>query len=463
MLRSIVALPEKGVLVRFLPDRQALRVAVVGFGYIGSCIGVALADLGHQVLAIDSDEGLLADLAADTFQFGEPGMAELWATASGSGRLRMAADYSGAAGADVVIITVGEPVAGSRTTLSDRLDDVGLRLAGVLRAGQLVLLKSTVSPGATGRLRQVLETSGLAEGTDFALAYCPERLAEGAALQQLRTLPVVAGGCGPASTAAAAEFWRRTLGVEVVTVGSPDIAELIKLASNYWIDANVAIANELARACAAFGVNVLEVINGANTLPKGSRHVNILLPSVGVGGACLPRDPWILWRAARDAGVAMPVIEAARAGNDAMPQYACDLIGQELGKLGKSLDGATVGVLGLSFKSNTGDLRMTPVKPAVDGLLAAGADVRVFDPLVPDAEVKSVFGLSAAPGIGEAVENADCIAVLAGHRQFDDIDYEALAPRVAAPCLVLDGRMYYPAQQAARLRQLGYAYRGIGW
>lgn len=453
----------KGPWVRFLPDRQTLRVAVVGFGYIGSCVGLTLADLGHDVLAIDSDQALLAELAAGKFRFSEPGMAQLWARLAGSGRLQVTADYADVADADVVIITVGEPVAGSRSSLSDRLNDVGRRLAGVLRAGQLVLLKSTVSPGATRRLQPLLESGGLAEGTDFALAYCPERLAEGAALQQLRSLPVVIGGCGPASAAAAAEFWSRTLGVTTVTVATPEVAEMIKLASNYWIDANVAIANELAQACAAFGVNVLEVIEGANTLPKGSRHVNILLPSVGVGGACLPRDPWILWRAAQEAGVRMPVVEAARAANDAMPQYACDLIGSELLKLGKSLAGAVVGVLGLAFKNNTGDLRMTPVKPAVEGLLAAGASVRVFDPLADEAGVKAVFGLTPAADISETVENADCIAVLAGHRQFEDIDYAALAGRVAAPCLILDGRMYYPAETVASLRRLGFAFSGIGW
>jgi UDP-N-acetyl-D-mannosaminuronic acid dehydrogenase len=442
-------------------------VAIVGFGYVGSCLGVTLADRGFDVRGIDTDPSLLGELAAGNFRFSEPGMAELWTRLSGSGRLRVTPDYSAAADADVVLITVGEPVENSQVSLRDRLVQVSEQLAGILRSSpacQLVLLKSTVPPGTTRQVvLPLLESSGRAEGTDFGLAYCPERLAEGSALRQLRTLPIVVGGCSEASTAAAAAFWDRALGVQTLSVGSPDVAEMIKLASNYWIDANVAIANELARACAALGVNVLEVIRGANTLPKGSSQVNILLPSLGVGGACLPRDPWRLWQAARDAGVRMRTVETARAVNDAMPGYTSDLIREGLARLGRPLAGATVGVLGLSFKSNTGDLRMTPVKPVVEGLLEAGASVRIFDPLAAADEVKSVFGLPAAESLDEAVEDADCIAVLAGHQEFLDVDYRALAGLVRMPCLVLDGRAYYPPGTVALLGELGFSYRGIGW
>src|SRR5690242_14419275 len=154
-----------------------------------------LAQRGLEVLAIDSDQSLLDELAEGHFRFTEPGLAQLWARLSGTGRLRMTTDYADTTDADVVIITVGEPVDGSRASLLDRLADVSKRLAGVLcdsRAGQLVLLKSTVPPGTTRQVvLPLLESTGRAEGTDFALAYCPERLAEGSALQQLRTLPVV--------------------------------------------------------------------------------------------------------------------------------------------------------------------------------------------------------------------------------------------------------------------------------
>jgi dTDP-alpha-D-glucose dehydrogenase len=449
--------------MRFLPDNRKLRVAVVGFGYVGSCIGLMLADLGHQVVGIDSDPGLVERFAAGQHRFAEPEMAEVWSRLPASARPRVSGSYADAADADVIIISVGTPIDDSREMLGAELSETCRQLRGSLRAGQLVILKSTVAPGTTrGMVLPLLEADGLAHGRDFGLAYCPERLAEGSALRQLRTLPVIVGGCSPDATAAAAAFWRRTLGVTTVTVQNPEAAEFVKLAGNWWIDVNVAIGNELAQVCAVFGVDVLEVIHSANTLAKGDGKVNILLPSVGVGGSCLTKDPWMLWRTARDKGVHLRTIETARMINDGMPRYTFELLRSELAKLGKDTAGAVVAVLGLSFKSNTGDVRMTPVKPVVDALLAAGAEVRVFDPLVAAADTAACVGMPPAATLQEAVEGADCVAVLAGHREFAGLDFADLACRVAMPCLVLDGRAYYPAEVVEMLRRLGFAYRGIG-
>ncbi|WP_018215941.1 nucleotide sugar dehydrogenase [Salinispora vitiensis] len=192
----------------------------------------------------------------------------------------------------------------------------------------------------------LLERSGLTCGVDFGLAFCPERLSEGAALRELRSFPIVVGGWCADSAAAAEAFWRRGVGVDIIQCSSMEAAEMVKLADNWWIDHNIALANDLAKVCGAIGVDVLDVISAANSIPKGNGNVNILTPSVGVGGSCLTKDPWMVWRSARNRGIDLPTIPAASGVNDDMPRYTTDLIRAELDASGKQLDGARVAVLG---------------------------------------------------------------------------------------------------------------------
>jgi dTDP-alpha-D-glucose dehydrogenase len=441
----------------------APNVAVVGFGYIGSCLGTALAERGARVVGVDSDATLVADLRAGRCSTPEPGLADALRAVRRTGRMSFTTDYDALCGVDVVVVTVGTPAAADGTLLSDQLTAVCRELAPRLRPGQLVVLRSTVAPGVTRTLVvPLLQRSGLVEGEDFGVAFCPERLAEGTALAQVRELPVVVGGCSESSATAAADFWRETLGVEVHVVATVDVAEIVKLATNWWIDANVAIANELAQFCGAHDVDVLDVIAAVNALPKGSGKVNVLLPSVGVGGACLTKDPWMTWQAAQRRGVTLRTIEVARRVNDDMPAYACRRIGEGLLDLGKDPAHARVAVLGAAFKSDTGDLRRTPVKGVVDGLRAAGADVRLYDPLADAHEVTRVFGLRPERTLADAVAGADAVAVLAGHRQFGAIDLAWLREQVSMPCLMFDGRMYWPAETVRRIEELGFGFGGVG-
>ena len=322
--------------MRFLPEKNQLSVAVVGFGYVGSCIGITLAECGMRVSGIDSDQKLVEEMRAGYCRFNEPGLAQALERVRSSGALHLSTGYEDVDKADVVIIAVGTPVDANRSIVTTYLEVACATLAPRLRASQLVILKSTVAPGTTRDLvRPMLEKSGLEQGRDFGLAFCPERLAEGNALAQFRTVPIVVGGCDEDSTAAACEFWASALGTKVLPFASPEVAELVKLADNWWIDVNVALANELAQLCGALNVDVLDVVAGANSLPKGSSHVNVLLPSVGVGGSCLTKDPWILWSAGRKHGLRLRLAETAREVNDTMPAYTHELIREGLAAAGQ--------------------------------------------------------------------------------------------------------------------------------
>lgn len=453
----------EGGSVKFLPEGRKPTVAVVGFGYVGSCIGITLAEFGMKVLGIDSNIQLIEEMRRGQCRFNDPGLEEALGRVRAAGTLSLSVGFDDIPAADVIVIAVGTPVAPDRSIVTDHLEAACGALAPHLRTGQLVILKSTVAPGTTqGIVRPLLEKSGLEQGRDFGLAFCPERLAEGNALSQFRAIPIVVGGCDDDSADAACKFWTEALNVQVMPFASPEVAEMVKLTDNWWIDANIALANELAQLCGSLGVDVLDVIAGANTLPKGSGHVNVLLPSVGVGGSCLTKDPWILWSAGRERGVDLHIAEAGRRVNDAMPGYAFSLIKDGLAAIGRVPGAAKVAVLGLAFKNNTNDLRNTPVLPVVQALKAECGQVTIYDPLVADAEAAEVFGVRQSGSLEDAVQNADCVAILAGHDQFQQLDFANLVHRVTMPCLVLDGRAYYSKETIGLMRSLGFVYRGIG-
>lgn len=447
--------------MRFLAEKGTWRVAVVGMGFVGSCTAAVLADRGLDVVGIDVDPCLIGHLQAGHSRFREDGLDALLAQATAAGRLQATSDYAAASSADVVLIAVGTPARDDGSLAAEQLSAACTQLSRHVREGQLLILKSTVPPGTTRDLvLPLLESAGRRGGVDFGLAFTPERLAEGTALRDLRALPMVAGGIGPDSTRAAAQFWRTALGVEVTELASPESAEIVKLADNWWIDLNIALGNELAKFCALYDVDVLDVIAAANSIPKGTGHVNILLPSVGVGGSCLTKDPVMVWGSARSRGLDIRTAPAAREVNDGMPAYTAQLIIDTLVTLGKDPARARIAVLGLAFKNNTGDLRATPVQGAVAALAKAGAEVRLFDPLVDNAQAAELFGIKPAQTMLEAVIDADCVAVLALHREFEDIDFRTLP--VAASCVLIDGRAYYPKEKVAALAAHGYVYRGIG-
>lgn len=436
-------------------------VAVVGLGYVGSTVAATLADRGLDVVGIDVDPRRIAELDAGRSPIHEPGLDELIASTRASGRLQVTTDLARARDADVVVLAVGTPVRADGTLVATQLTRAATALAEHLRPGQLLILKSTVPPGTTRTvLRPLLERSGLVMGVDVDLAFTPERLAEGAALRELTSLPIVAGALTPEGRDRVARFWGSALGVEVIPIDSLEAAEIVKLADNWWIDVNIALANELARVCGIFGADVLDVIRAANSIPKGQGNVNILMPSIGVGGSCLTKDPWMVHRTAAEHGIDLQTPVVGRRVNAGMPAYTADLVAEELARQGRHLDGATVAVLGLAFKNNTSDLRSTPVAAVVDELRRRGARVRLHDPVVDADSAERLFGQHLTEDVEDAVYGAVCVAVLAYHDEFADISFADLP--VAEGCVLLDGRAYYGKDTIAELTRLGYVYRGIG-
>ena len=440
---------------------MSVRVAVVGFGYVGACVGAALAARRYQVIGIDSRTEIVEGINRGEVTISEPGLGDLVRQSVSDGHLTASTDISLIADASVVIVTVGTPINDDVPDTSQVIK-VCEQLVSHLQKGQLVILKSTVLPFTTERtLLPILESTGLKVGEDFYLAFCPERLAEGRALKELQILPVVVGGVEPESTKRAAEFWEEALELPTIRVANARTAELSKLADNLWIDVSIALGNELALLSDSLDVDVLEVIEAANSLPKGRHHVNILLPSVGVGGSCLTKDPWFVDHLARENGIELKLPATGRAINDAMPGHTVRIIDEELKARGKKLEDSSVAVLGLAFKDNTGDIRETPAKPVVQLLEESGCDLRVFDPLVTDEAVATITSLAPSKDVEDAISGADCVAFLTGHDDFRRLTIEEIAD--AAPgAVVIDGRMYFDHDHISQMRDAGLHYRGIG-
>lgn len=434
-------------------------VGVVGFGYIGAVIGACLADRGCNVTGIDVDGRTVELTNRGETELFEPDLARLIREHHETGRLQATTDFSILSRLDTIVVTVGTPLD------SDLKPDLGYLRAAAdsiaphLRSGHTVILKSTVVPRVTRDLfaARLSARTGLTAGKDFFIAFSPERIAEGRAIREFLSLPVVVGADDPNSLERVAGFWRDMLGVQVIKVSSTIGAELTKLADNLWIDTNIALANQIAKLCHAHGADFEEVQLAANSLPKGQRHVNILQSSIGVGGSCLTKDPLFCAGLLADSGYDNKLILEARSVNDGMPAYTADVIGSWLGKQGPQ--NPKVAIMGLAFKSDTNDLRYTPVRDLITELSVRGIPYLLSDPHVSQDHARRVFGSDAPISDFEsAVDGANVLCFACGHAVYREQDLASLRLRTASPCLFVDGRHAFSRQNVTAA---GFEYVAI--
>ena len=391
------------------------RVAVVGLGYVGLPLAIAFAEAGHLVHGIDISADRVAQLNARRSPIDDV-TDERLAAALESGNLCVIAQPEAAlAEMDAVFVCVPTPI----TTTKD--PDLGAVLAAAafirdqLRAGQLIILQSTTFPGTTtGPFRTVLEASGLVAGRDFDLAFAPERVNPGDPASAARTVPRLVGGSTPAATARAATLLEG-INDRVIQLSSPDAAEMAKLLENTFRNVNIAFVNQLALLCERMGLDVWEVIDAAATKPFGFMRFT---PGPGVGGHCIPLDPYYLsWRA-REFDFTDRFIELAGDINVAMPRHVVDLIAEALNDRGRALSGAKVGILGVAFKPNVRDARNSPAADVIALTAARGAEVAYHDPHV--AAFTDVTGVERENrDLDDLLGWADAIVVLVGHRAID--------------------------------------------
>jgi len=399
-------------------------VGVIGLGYVGLPLAVAFAREGCDVIAVDSDQRKIEAIAVGN-SYIEDVPSEVLAEVSG--RLHATTRYAELERADAVLICVPTPLTRNREPDLGPLIEATRSLAGVLRRDQLVVLESTTYPGTTReRVAPLLEESGLAAGRDFHLAFSPERVDPGRTDFTLRSTPKVVGGLTEAC-ADRAEALYALVCDHVVRVSTPDAAEMTKLLENIFRSVNIALVNELAMLSDRMGIDIWEVVDAASTKPYGFMPFE---PGPGMGGHCLPVDPFYLsWRA-REFDMATEFIELAGKVNQQMPYHCVAKAQRVLNDAGLSVKGARIALLGVSYKPGVGDTRESPALKIVSLLSELGANVSYHDPHVV---ALSDYGLLSIP-LDEAVADSDLVVVVTAH---PDVDYELVARRAR---LMLDLR-----------------------
>lgn len=401
-----------------------MKVGIIGLGYVGLPLAVAFGEAGHDVIGVDADARVVDGLVAGRSRVEDVPSERLAALAQ---RLTPTTDHSPLADCDAVLICVPTPLANQREPDLTYIADAGRSLAGVLREGQLVVLESTTYPGTTReRLLPILEESGLAAGRDFHLAFSPERIDPGRADHTLRTTPKVVGGLTEACGVHAVELYREICD-QVIAVSTPEAAEMSKLLENIFRSVNIALVNELAVLCDRMGIDVWEVVDAAATKPFGFMRFE---PGPGMGGHCLPVDPFYLAFKAREYDFPAEFIELAGKVNQHQPHFCVERVVRALNDVGKPARDSRVLLLGVSYKTGIGDLREAPALKIAHLLRELGAEISYHDPHV--AEVAEL-DLASVP-LDEALGRCDLACVVTAHAE---IDYERV---VAEAPLVVDFR-----------------------
>jgi UDP-N-acetyl-D-glucosamine dehydrogenase len=391
-------------------------VAVIGAGYVGVPLAYTFAEAGQRVLLVDvqphvvealnSGESHIEDVASEQLQ-----------PHTQSGRITATTDYEQVKQAQAVLIALPTPLSKQREPDLSYIESAGRSLAPVLQPGQVVILESTTWPGTTREILQpILEQgSGLTAGQDFHLAMSPERVDPGRTDWTTKTTPKVVGGINASSTEAAADVYRKAMDT-VITVSTPDAAELTKLLENIFRAVNIALMNELAQLTDRMDIDVWEVVDAAATKPFGFMSFQ---PGPGLGGHCIPIDPFYLTWKAREFDFSTRFIELAGEINNNMPYFCRSVVSQALNHgAQKSLSGSKILILGVSYKADIGDMRESPAEKIIHLLQTAGADVSYHDPHVPEFN-----GMRSVP---LAPESYDCVAIVTAH---STVDYGDLVRR----------------------------------
>jgi UDP-N-acetyl-D-glucosamine dehydrogenase len=344
-----------------------------------------------------------------------------------SGALTATSDYDAVLETQAILIALPTPLSRNREPDLSIVLGAARQLARRLQPGQLVVLESTTYPGTTREeLLPILEQSGLAVGKDFFLAFSPERVDPGRSDWTTKNTPKVVGGVTPACTERARAFYEQALD-SVVAVSSPDAAEMVKLLENIFRTVNIALVNELAQLCDRMGLDVWEIVEAAATKPFGFMSFE---PGPGLGGHCLPVDPFYLSWKAREYDFYTEFIELAGKVNENMPAFCFQKVARALNSSERSLKGSRIHLVGVAYKAGVGDLRESPALKLIELLRAAGSDVSYTDPHVPELPE---HGLASAD-LDRAAEAADCLVIVTAHV---GIDYPELAERAR---LVVDLR-----------------------
>lgn len=422
------------------------KVLVIGLGYVGLPLACTCAKKGFEVTGVDIDQNKVRLISEGISPIEDELLRkEVKETYS---KIKVYSEISeGAEDADIVIICVPTPVKENKKPDLKPLQNALEGISKVLRKNQLIIIESTIYPGLTEEFaKPILEKSGLKAGKDFQLVHCPERINPGDTKWKLENIPRVVGGLSREGTKKAADFYRKIIDAEILEMSSAKEAEATKILENTFRDINIAFINELAKSFDMMGINVYEVIRGAATKPFSFMpHY----PGPGVGGHCIPVDPYYQIEKAKQNGFKHSFLILAREINESMPLYVVEKTVEALRDIGKGIKNANLAVLGLAYKKNIDDTRESPSLKIIAELKKRGANVKTFDPHVKKSDAKN---------LGDALKDADCVILVTDHDEFKKITPNKLKSyNIKA---IVDTRKLYNREE---FENVGIIYKGIGY
>jgi len=434
-------------------------VCVIGLGYVGLPLALSLSDAGFKVYGIEINKVVVDSLRKGNARIYEPGLQKLL-TKHLNKNFFVETELTDEIVSNVssYIITVGTPVNEEGEPNLQHIKDVIIKEIGpVLKKGQLIILRSTVPIGGTRNFfKQMLEEkSGLKAGEDFLLVYAPERIVQGKAIEELRTLPQIIGGINDESIDAAENVFKK-LTDKIIKVSSLEAAEVIKLIDNVYRYVNISLGNEFGFLCEKLGLNAFEIIRAAN---EGYERNKIMTPGPGVGGSCLLKDTHQMIYSAKKIGVDLPLLNTAMKINENMAKHTFSLVDDMCKKMEKEMKGSKIFIMGLAFKGHpeTDDTRNTAAKILADELKRKEAMVLGYDPVIKPEKIEE-FGIYPC-SIKEGFEKADCIVVMNNHKSFSELNLEELSKNVKRPVAIIDGWNIFNPEEVSKL---GLFYKGVG-
>ena len=438
------------------------KIVVIGMGYVGIPCAALLADVdGFEVIGLQrrsKRSGWKIDLlnsGKSPFEGVEPGLDELIAKVVEKGTFKVTDDITVLSDADVILIDVQTPTDTQNMPQYISLREVSKNIGKYIRKGALVVIESTVAPGTTQNVVQKIieKESGFKGGVDFDLVFSYERVMPGKLINNIVNLPRVLGGITPEGAQRAAELYSKIV-KEKLYITSTLTAELSKTIENAYRDVNIAFANEMALVCESLGVDIYEIREIINALDSRDLHI----PGAGVGGHCLPKDPWLLRYGIYEYGswkIEPEFISLARRINDYMPVHLANLVENALAAKGIHMNEAIVTVLGIAYLENSDDTRNTPAATFIATLQSKGADIRLHDPYVQTWEFSHH---DIMRDFAEAAKGSDCLAIVTKHAEYYSMDFNKLKALMRTP-IIIDGRNV--VDQDAVLQE-GFEYRCIG-
>jgi UDP-N-acetyl-D-glucosamine dehydrogenase len=394
-------------------EKRTARLGVIGLGYVGLPLAVELAQAGFEVFGVDIDEARVRQLNQGKSYIQDVPTADLQALVR-QGRFKASTDFAELRRCDTVNICVPTPLSKQRDPDVSFIVAAAGEVKKYLHKGMLVILESTTYPGTTDELvLPMLAETGLKVGKDFFLAFSPERVDPGNPQFNTRNIPKVVGGVTPTCTSAAVKLYQQRL-ENVVPVSSTQVAEMVKLLENTFRSVNIGLVNELALMCKRMHIDVWEVISAAATKPFGFMP---FYPGPGLGGHCIPIDPFYLSWKARASGFEARFIELAGHVNGHMPDHVVELVAEALNIRGRAIRGSKVLILGVAYKANIDDVRESPSLDIMEKLRERGAKIEFCDPFVPSIRFAG-SNMKSVPFTAASLKRFDCTVIATAHKAF---------------------------------------------